>query len=238
VHNILGKAIIQDNVVQNMNARGIVVQDNYESSEINIINNTVISEIYGVYPHSLHFAGIGIQVLSSWNEPRSGARIRVINNRIKCDKLNYCGIAVYGPSMYREGAGKLGECIVGDNHIHLEDGSVCVLIRKNDETEVVGNKITGRAYYGFHLWGSRNREGLDLGSNNNLIEDNDMTDLVIKTPDLYSDGHVDGRMFTGSEGKSKTAHVWLNKYSTRNKIQIMDNETFIDEGENNTLTIN
>jgi hypothetical protein len=42
-------------------------------------------------------------------------------------------------------------------------------------------------------------------------------------------------MFTGSEGKSKTAHYWLNKYSNRNEIQISDNETVIDEGSDNKV---
>ena len=80
-----------------------------------------------------------------------------------------------------------------------------MLIRKNDGTEVFGNKVSGQVYYGFHLWGSRDREGIDLRSKENLVEDNDMTDLVIKAPDEYSDSHVDERMFTGSDGKSKTA---------------------------------
>jgi predicted transcriptional regulator len=232
---IVRKAIIKDNIVRNMNARGIVFQDSYESAEIQITGNTIVSEIFGSYPFSTHFAGFGIQVLGAWSTPLSGARVEISGNEIKCDKLNYCGIAVYGPSMYKEGAGKLGECVVRDNDIHLGDGSVGVLIRKNDETEVVGNKISGKAYYGFHLSGSKDREGFDLGSNHNLIEDNDMTDLVIKASDKYSDSHVDGRMFTGSEGKSTTGHVWLNEYSGMNVVKIQADETVIDEGKNNTI---
>jgi len=235
VNNNLGKVIIRDNVVRNMNARGIVVQDNYESSEIHIMDNTIVSEIFGSYPFSTHFSGIGIFAQSAWSRPFSGSRVEISGNEIRCDKLNYCGIAVYGLSIYREGAGKLGECVVRDNDIHLGDGSVGVLIRKNDRTDVFGNKISGRAYYGFHLWGSGDREGFDLGSNENLVEDNDMTDLVIKAPDEYSDSHVDGRMFTGSEGKSATAHVWLNAHSRGNVIKIKADETVIDEGDGNTV---
>jgi len=236
VNNNLGKVIIRDNVVQNMNARGIVVQNNCESSEIHITGNTIVSEIFGSFPFSTHFAGIGIFAQSAWSQPLSGSRVEIADNEIRCNKLNYCGIAVYGPSMYREGAGKLGECVLRDNNIHLGDGSVGVLIRKNDRTEVFGNKISGKAYYGFHLWGSRNREGFDLGSNENLVEDNDMTDLVIKASDEYSDSHVDGRMFTGSEGKSATAHVWLNAFSKDNVIKVRADETVIDEGEDNKIT--
>jgi hypothetical protein len=235
LHRNLGKVIVRDNVIRNMNARGILICDNFESADIHIVDNTIVSEVYGSYPFSSHMAGIGILSLSAWVQPVSGARVEISGNEIRCDKLNYCGIAVYGQSIYREGAGKLGECIVRDNDIHLGDGSVGVLIRKNDRTEVFGNKISGKAYYGFHLWGSRDREGFDLGSNENLVEDNDMSDLVIKAPDEYSDNHVDGRKFTGSEGKSATAHVWLNTFSKENVIKVKADETVIDEGEDNKI---
>jgi predicted transcriptional regulator len=232
----LGKVIVRDNVVRNMNARGIAVCDNLESADIHIIGNIIESDVFGSYPFSSHIAGIGIVAQSAWARPHSGSHVEIAGNEIKCDKLNYCGIAVYGQSMYQEGAGKLGECVVRDNDIHLGDGSVGVLIRKNDKTEVINNKISGKAYYGFHLWGSEDREGFDLGSNENLVEDNDMTDLVIKAPDEYSDSHIDGRMFTGSEGKSTTAHVWLNTFSKGNVIKIKADETVIDEGEDNITT--
>ena len=232
----LGKVIVCNNIVRNMNSKGIQVFDNWESADIQITGNTVISEIFGSYSHSTHFAGFGIQVLSAYSDPRSGSRVEISGNEVRCDKLNYCGIAVYGQSMYQEGAGKLGECVVRDNDIHLGDGSVGVLIRKNDRTEVFGNKISGKAYYGFHLWGSGDREGFDLGSNDNLVEDNDMTDLVIKAPDEYSDSHVDGRMFTGSEGKSTTAHGWLNAFSNDNSITVRADETVFDEGEGNKIS--
>jgi predicted transcriptional regulator len=232
----VGKVTVRDNIIRNMNSRGIFVSDNYESADIRITGNTIESDVYGSYPYSSHMAGIGILAQSAWARPMSGSRVEIFNNKIRCNKLNYCGIAVYGPSMYQEGAGKLGECVVRDNDIHLGDGSVGVLIRKNDRTEVFDTKISGKAYYGFHLWGSRDREGFDLGSNENLIKDNDMTDLVIKAPDEYSDSHVDGRMFTGKEGRSATAHVWLNAFSKENVIKMRTDETVIDEGEDNKIT--
>ena len=213
-----------------------MIQDNWESADIHVVGNTIVSGVYGSYPFSSHIAGVGIFAQSAWAQPRSGTRVEIAGNEIRCDKLNYCGIAVYGPSMYQEGAGKLGECIVRENDIHLGDGSVEILIRKNDGTEVVNNRISGKAYYGFHLWGSGDLEGFDLGSNENLVEDNDMTDLVIKAPDEYSDGHVDGRMFTGSEGRSATAHVWLNAHSRGNVTRVRADEKVIDEGEDNTIT--
>ncbi len=234
-HNV-GKVIVQDNVIRNMNSRGILICDNYESADIHIVGNTIESDVYGSYPYSSHMAGVGIFVQSAWTMPYSPERVEINDNKVRYGKLNHCGIAVYGPSIYQEGAGKLGECIVRNNDIHLGDGHVGVLIRKNDGTEVYGNRISGSAYYGFHLWGSEDREGFDLGSNANLIEDNDLSDLEIKTPDDYSDSHVDGRMFTGSAGKSTTSHVWLNKFSARNSIHVKVDETVIDEGTSNSIT--
>ncbi len=237
VNRVLGKVVIRDNFVRNMNARGILVQDNYESSSIHITGNNIISEIFGSYPFSTHFAGVGIQAVSAWQSPRSGSNVYISDNDVRCTKLNYCGIAVYGQSIYKEGSGKWGECIVENNRIHLEDGSVGIVIRKNDDTEVHGNKISGRTYYGLHLWGGKDHSGFDLGSNSNLIEDNDLSDLEIKKPDKYSDSHVDGRMFTGSEGKSKTAHVWLNRYTSKNIIHVRVNELVIDEGADNQISL-
>ncbi len=232
----LGKVIVRDNVIRNMNARGILVFDNWESADIEIVDNTIISEVFGAYPYNNPMSGAGILVQSAWSEPRSGGRVEVNGNRIICDKVNYCGIAVYGPAMYQEGAGKLESCIVRDNEVSLADGSIGVIIRRSDSTEVSNNRITGKAYYGLQVTGSEDRQGIDLSAKGNKFEDNDMEGMEIKEPDEYSDGHVDGRMFTGSGGKSATANVWLNKYSKGNVIKVKANETVIDEGEDNTVT--
>jgi hypothetical protein len=138
--------------------------------------------------------------------------------------------------MYQEGAGKLETCIVRDNEVSLADGSIGVIIRRSNSTEVTNNRITGKAYYGLQMTGSEDRQGIDLNAKGNKFEDNDMEGLEIKEPDEYSDGHVDGRMFTGSGGKSATANVWLNKYSKGNMIKVKASETVIDEGEDNTVT--
>lgn len=232
----LGKVIVRNNVIRNMNARGILVFDNWESADIEIVDNTIISEVFGAYPYNNPMSGAGILVQSAWSEPRSGGRVEVNGNRIICDKVNYCGIAVYGPAMYQEGAGKLESCIVRDNEVSLADGSIGVIIRRSDSTEVSNNRITGKAYYGLQVTGSEDRQGIDLSAKGNKFEDNDMEGIEIKEPDEYSDAHVDGRMFTGSGGKSATANVWLNKYSKGNVIKVKANETVIDEGEDNTVT--
>ncbi len=232
----LGKVIVRDNVIRNMNARGILVIDNWETADIEIVNNTVISEVFGAYPYNNPMSGVGIMVQSAWSEPRSGSRVEVNGNKVICDKVNYCGIAVYGPAIYQEGAGKLERCIVVDNEVSLADGSIGVIIRRSDSTEVSNNRITGKAYYGLQMTGSEDRQSIDLNAKGNTFEDNDIEGLEIKEPNEYSDAHVDGRMFTGSGGKSTTAYVWLNRYSKSNLIRVKANETVIDEGEDNTVT--
>ena len=161
--------------------------------------------------------------------------MKVVNNKIICEKVNYCGMAVHGPAMYQEGAGKLEECIIRDNEIVLKDGSFGIQIRRSDFTEVTNNKISGKAYYGVQISGTEQREGIDLGANENIFEDNDMESLVIKEPDEYSHSHVDGRMFTGLDEKSVTANVWLNNRTGRNVIKVKAGETVIDEGEDNKI---
>ena len=231
-----GDVTIRDNVIMNMNSRGILIYDNLESAHVQILGNKIVSEVFGSYPYSSHIAGAGVFVQSSLGTPRFGSHVDIHENEIRCEKLNYCGVAVFGQSVYREGAGKLGECVVRENKIRLEDGYVGLLIRKNDMTAVYGNKISGKAYYGIHLSGSKDRDGFNLGSNDNVVEDNDLTELEVKPPDDYSDGHVDGRMFTGSGGKSITSHIWLNKFSARNTIHVKSDMTVIDEGTSNSIT--
>jgi predicted transcriptional regulator len=230
----LGKVIVRNNIIRNMNSRGILTFDNWKTADIEITNNTIISNVFGAYPYNSPMSGVGIFVQSAWSEPRSGGRVEISGNKIVCDNVNYCGVAVHGPAMYQEGAGKLDECIIRENNIELNNGYLGIQIRKSDFTEVIGNKISGKAFYGLHVSGNSNREGIELGSNKNIFEANDMEDLTIKEPDVYSDSQS-GRAFAGSDGKSTTAHVWLNNYSRGNVIRVKASEKVIDEGEDNKI---
>jgi predicted transcriptional regulator len=232
----LGKVIVRNNVIRNMNSKGIQIQDNWSTADILIKENQIISEVFGSYAYSNPNAGFGILAQSSLNTPLAGNRVEIFNNEIRCEKVNYCGIGINGPSLYREGSGKFSECIVSGNEIHLRDGTSGIHIRKSDRTRVVDNKLSGRAYYGIQLSGISEREGLNLEAIDNIVEGNDLGDMEIKAPDEYSDSHVDGRMFTGSEGRSVTAHAWLNKHTRGNVIKLEENEVAIDEGTDNTIT--
>jgi len=234
----LGNVIVRNNVIRNMSSKGIQIQDNWSTADIQINDNKIISEVFGSYAYSNPNAGYGILAQSSLNAPLPGGRVEISNNEIRCENVNYCGIGVNGPALYREGSGKFDECIVSGNEIHLGDGSSGIHIRKSDKTRVVDNKLSGRAYYGIQISGTRNREAFDLGAYENIINTNNLDELQIKPPDEYSDTHIDGRMFTGSEGKSATSHVWLNKFSSRNTIHVNNDETVIDEGTSNSITYN
>ena len=232
----LGNVVVRNNVIRNMNSRGILVADNWASADISIVNNTIISEVFGSYPYNSPMAGVGILIQSAWTEPRSGGIVEVADNKIICEKVNYSGIVVHGPAMYQDGAGKLEECIIRDNEITLEDGYIGVQIRKSDSTTVENNKISGKAYYGLQISGMKDRGGIDLASHGNIFKENDLEKLVIKEPDNYSDSNVNGYTFTGAEGKSKPAHIWINPYTSHNVIQLEVGQTVIDEGKNTQIT--
>ena len=231
----LGKVVVRNNVIKNMNSKGIYVFDNWETAEIQIHNNLISSEVFGVYAYNNPMAGVGILVGSAWTEPRRGAKVEVSNNKIFCDKINYCGIAVHGPSIYADGAGKLGKGIIKNNDIELKNGLYGIQIRKSDNTKITENRISGKVYYALQVNGSKNRGKIQLGSNSNIFSNNDMDNLQIKPPDDYSDKHVDNYTFTGSEEKSKTAHIWLNNNSKENLGKIKTGETYIDEGISNEI---
>ena len=237
----LGEVIVKDNIIRNINAKAIHVGDNFDSSTIHIVNNTIISEVYGSYSaiygsySRLHpFSGVGVFVRSANLHQNTRTSVFIEGNEIRCEKINYCGIAVCGPVEYIESSEKIEECRIKDNDIYLHNGSVCIYVKESDRTEIVNNKISGNAYYGIQISGTK-RRSFDLGAYDNVVEDNDMEELVINEPDEYSDSHVDGRLFTGSQGRSATAHVWLNALSRGNVITVRADETVIDEGEGNTV---
>ena len=232
----LGKVVVRNNMILNANSKGVLIADNFDTAELLIHNNKLITEVYGSYAYANPNAGFGILAQSSLNDSHKGSKVKIFDNEITCTKINYSGISVYGPFIIDENSGKLEECIIHDNTIHLEDGSVGIYVRKSDHTEITNNKFTGKAYYGVQISGREERSGLDLGAFDNVVEDNDFSKFVIKDSDQYSDNHIDDKMFMDSDGKSETAHVWLNKYSSRNIIKVDPQESVIDQGTENIIT--
>ncbi len=228
--------MIQDNVVKNMNALGINASDCMGSAEVQIKNNLVVSEIFGAHPHGEAESGYGITAHSAGVfRDRPGFKIDVSGNTIKCSKVSYGGIRVSGPFNAPAGSGKFVEGYVRNNKIHLDNGFVGIKIGRNDRIEVAGNVITGKAYYGIRVHAHGDPQDFTIYSDGNTVQDNDMNMLTIKEPDDYSDGHVDGMIFTGLPGRSAMAHVWLDKYSRNSMARVKVSERVIDEGEDNTV---
>jgi predicted transcriptional regulator len=235
VQQASGTVIIENNVVRNANARGIAATDNLPSADVRIINNSIVSDLYGSYPLSSPEAGVGILAQSAWGFPEPGFNVEIEDNTIRLDKLNHSGIKIIGPVTDREGADKLRGGLIRNNRIRLKDGYEGIHVRRCDDFEVVDNTISGEAYYGIRLSGRRASRKIDLRALNNTVEGNDMRDLRIRDPDEYSNDHADGRRFAGSPRGSATAHVWLGKFSKNNVIKIRKDQTVIDEGEENKI---
>ena len=101
---------------------------------------------------------------------------------------------------------------------------------------VAKNQLSGEAYYGIQVSGNKARDDFDLSANHNTIDDN-IFNLTLKEPDTYSNDHVNRRLFYGKAGVAETAHVWLNEYTRENKVKVYEDETVVDEGEKNVVTL-
>jgi predicted transcriptional regulator len=230
-----GEVLIENNIIRNINARGIVIADNTESANIQIKDNTIISEIYGSYFGPKSFAGYGIAANSGWHIGPA-PHIEILDNTIRCDKINYCGIGVHGPELGPKGAQALTEAKVNNNRIHLEDGSIGIYIESCENSQINGNTLTGKAYYGIGIIPGVDENRTEFGSFENIIENNDMRDLKIKDPDKYTKILFDEKNYPGSKAGSATAYVWLNINTKANRLIVSSNETVLDEGINNTIT--
>jgi len=230
-----GKVIIINNVIRNVNGEAITALDNNASAEVKIKYNTIVSKIVGSYWFDKRWAGFGIFARASWIHPNSGYDIEIFDNTIECDKSNYCGIGLRGPENAPEATGKLCEGIVKNNHIHLQDGSVGILLESCDGFDITDNTVSGKAYYGIGVFPEIDIQRSNLGANENVINNNYMRDLKIKDPDEYSKGLFDEKMYAGSKGGCTTANIWLNNNTKGNMVKVSSGETVIDEGEDNTI---
>jgi len=230
-----GKVNIVNNVVRNVSGEAITANDNKASAEIKIKNNTIVCKIGGSYWFDKRWAGFGIFARASWVHPHSGYRVEISNNTIEYDKPNSCGIGIRGPEYAPEDTGKLCEGIVKNNHIHLQDGSIGILLESCDGFDITDNTMSGKAYYGIGVFPETDIQRSNLGANENVINNNYMRDLNIKNPDDYSKVLFDEKAYAGSKAGSTTAHVWLSTNTKGNVVKVSSGETVIDEGEDNTI---
>jgi predicted transcriptional regulator len=240
VNRKLGKTIIENNTVKNVNSRGFFVMDNWGSSETIIQNNEVNMSVFGSYPFNENYAGYGICAMGYWEMPEvlGGNKIIIRQNIVRCEKVNFCAVAVIGHAQGREtveGTSKFQDGYITENTIYLSDGAVGVLIDRCDDMIVEDNIVSGKTYYGIQVTGDESLENLDLSSKRNRIIGNNMDDLVINKPDNYSNSKIDNQVFTGNRNQSITSHIWLNRHTENNCVKIDSELNVIDEGKANTI---
>lgn len=232
-----GKVSIKKNVVRNMNAAGINVSDCQASAKAEVVDNEIVTEVFGSHVHNWVETGFGITVHSAMAFPhKPGFSVLVSRNMIKCTKKNYGGIMIMGPFNVPEWAGKLHAGTVSDNSIFLDDGFVGIKVGRNDSIRVIDNVISGKAYYGIRVHGRDKPHDTAIFAEGNIVTDNNMTGLEIKAPDDYSNENADGVIFAGTQGNSETVHVWLDSLTKGNMIEIRKGEKVVDEGQNNKIS--
>jgi len=234
IFNACGEVIIENNIVRNVNSRGIVIADNPESADIIIKDNFVFSDIYGSYFGPKPIASFGILACSGYHIG-SAPHIEILGNTVRCDKINYCGIGLQGPEVGPKGAMRFNDGIVKDNNIHLEDGSMGIFTESLENSQISGNTISGKAYYGIGIFPEVNEDRPELGSCRNVIENNDMSDLKIKDPDNYSKSIFDEKKYPGSKAGSATSYVWLSTNTKANRVKVSSIESVVDEGTDNQI---
>jgi hypothetical protein len=226
-----GKVEIKNNVIRNANGRGIAAWNHLETANVEIVGNTIESEVYGSYPLSSRESGSGIIAQTGLRKNTPNYDLLIENNIIKLEKVNQSGIICLGPT--NERSAKLKNGVIRNNSIYLKNGYEGIHLRKCDDFNVSGNKISGNAYYGIRISG---HPITDLRSNNNYFNGNNLAELSIKGPDDYVLKHLDGKYFTETE--PKTASYWFDKYSKNNQVRLSKKIVIIDEGENNKIIQN
>jgi len=230
-----GEVLIEKNVIKNMNSRGIYTFGNASTAETIVKENIIESKVYGAYAYFGNDAGIGICAQTAWSAPTPNYYLEIRDNSIKCEKLNYSGICVFGPIMSRGDSDVFRGGKVIDNSIELDDGYIGVHLRKSHEFEVENNEIRGASYYGVKISGRRQTDEMDARGLNNCVKGTHLKGLRVKKPDQYSDLYADGNLFFDGGERSDTSHFWLDKNTANNVIEVGDAETIIDEGTENKI---
>ena len=236
VNDCSGKVEIKNNVVRNVNGRGIALSQHYETAEVFVQNNLIESDVYGSYPFSSRESSAGILAQTGYGDKDLPSYyICIENNTIRLNKINGSGIVALGP--VSEGSDKLRDGLIRDNFIYLKDGYEGIHLRKCDDFQVIGNRVAGNAYYGIRISGHRKFDDRDMCSVQNQVKNNDLDELRIKETDDYVLNHSDGKMFARSlsDLQTQTTHIWLDRYTRNNEIYMQKNEQLLDEGENNKI---
>ena len=138
VNRKLGKVVIEDNVIKNVNFTAIFCMDNHDTAEVSIVGNKIDLDVFGPYFANSVYAGYGISAKSYWQhfESLGGFNLIIKDNEIRCRKVNFCGISVTGPARGHDqmkGLKKLVQGEVKNNKVQLDDGAVGILVDRCDD---------------------------------------------------------------------------------------------------------
>jgi len=117
----------------------------------------------------------------------------------------------------------------------LSSGYTGIHLRKAVGFEIEDNNVSGHAYYGIKVSGRRKTDEMDARSFDNRIIDNDLSRLIIKTPDEYTYKKTNGKTFSSITDKPVTAHYWFDTNTLENTLVKSEKDSLIDEGKDNSI---
>jgi len=235
VRDVLSDVVLAGNTIHNMSARAISASVNNDS-KIVVKDNTIVSEVYGSYVIDKRWAGIGIVIHPSLHiKVDQAGRAEIKNNVVEYDKPNFAGIMITGTNLSPDGTEKLADGVVRSNSIHLAEGAAGIIAESCDRFNIIGNTISGCAYYGIGVFPRGDAKRTSQGAYENVIEDNDMREMKLRSADENSRGLFDDRAFKGTKAGTAPAHLWLNTNTRGSLVKVKHGETVVDEGEANTV---
>jgi predicted transcriptional regulator len=230
-----GTVKINKNVIKNTSSRGITISENYDSAKIFVTNNLITSDIPGSHVIDSRWSGIGIDVEPGYHYEGYSFQVSIKDNKIVFNKPRYCGVSIKGLMNAPPGSIRLKDGEIIKNSIHLEKGSIGILIESCENYKILNNHISGSVYYGIGFFPGSSKSDERFGASNNYVNENDLSNLMIREPDNYSKALFKSKFYRESEQYYQTSHIFLNNNSIENIVN-QPNITLIDDGIRNQHT--
>ncbi len=243
VRDVSGSVKVTNNEIRHFTSCGICTYNNALSSDVIIIGNKIISDVWGAYYIDHRWAGCGIHAFTALDEGQlpgraqihqKGYNLKIAENQISCGKPNFVGILLSGLIEAPIDSEKLSGGTIKGNHIHLGNGAIGMHFDSCDKFDIIDNIISGRAYYGISISSRTNFRKKVQGAFQNRLINNSLEDLEIKSPDKQSYVIFD-REIRDINIRNSTAHIFLGKNTARNLVRLNFKYCVIDEGEENNI---
>jgi hypothetical protein len=225
---------ILNNVCKNASSNSIGFNGINHNTEIVVKGNKIKSDVYGSYIFDRRWSGFGVLARLSMYQATPGYNLEICDNTIEYTKPHFGGIMICGPFYAQKESDKLSDGVIRNNQIILREGAVGILMESCEYFDVSDNRIAGSAFFGVGVFPRHDPEWLNMGASQNVIIDNDMTDLSILSPDEYSQKMFIHETYSESKAGKETSNYWLNKNTMKNNVFKRQDETLVDEGKNNS----